>query len=223
MAVQTAPEMLTAVSSVAAFRDLSPASREAIAGISSLRHYRKDMYVFIEGDDAEFLCFLHEGTVRTFRTTVLGAEQTLQLVRPGELFALTGFLHPRDAYPSTAQTVTEAWIGFVRNDALRGRRLGVAPGLRRARARAVPADGRTDEPRRLRKDRLDAPAPRGARGRRAAGPALHPSRARAARRLLPGDRHARPAGVPRGPQRRTDGRRLPDRTSRKTADVRQLT
>jgi CRP/FNR family cyclic AMP-dependent transcriptional regulator len=119
MAVQAAPNLVTAVSSVAAFQGLTPASREAIAGVSSLRHYRKDMYVFIEGDEAEFLCFLYEGTIRTFRTSVLGAEQTLRLVRPGEIFALTGFLHPRDSYPSTAQTVTECWVGFVRNEALR--------------------------------------------------------------------------------------------------------
>ncbi|MDA8346265.1 MAG: Crp/Fnr family transcriptional regulator [Thermaerobacter sp.] len=119
MAVQTAPEMLSAVSSVAAFRDLSLPSREAIAGISSLRHYRKDMYVFIEGDESEFLCFLHEGTVRAFRTTMLGTEQTLQIVRPGEIFSLTGFLHSGEPYPSTVQTIAESWIGFVRNDALR--------------------------------------------------------------------------------------------------------
>ncbi len=119
MAVQTAPEILTAVSSVEAFRDLSLSAREAIAGISSLRHYRKDMYVFIEGDESEFLCFLHEGNVRVFRTSVLGTEQTLRIVRPGEIFSLTGFLHARETHPSTAQTVSEGWIGFVRNDALR--------------------------------------------------------------------------------------------------------
>lgn len=118
MAVQTAPDLVHAVSSVGAFGDLSAATREAIAGISSLRRYRKDGYIFIEGDESEFLCFLHDGVVRTFRTTALGAEQTLQIVRPGEIFALTGFLG-RDAYSSTAQTLEDSWVGFVRNDALR--------------------------------------------------------------------------------------------------------
>ncbi len=119
MAVHTVPQALSAISSTSAFGDLPLASREALAGISSLRRYRKDAYVFIEGDEAEFLCLLYDGAVRTFRTSLVGAEQTLQLVRPGDLFALTGVLRPRDAYPATAQTVEDSWIGFLRNEALR--------------------------------------------------------------------------------------------------------
>lgn len=119
MAVQPAPGYLDAIASVTAFRDLPEAALEALSGISSMRHYRKDTYIFIEGEESEFLCFVHQGAVRAFRTSALGTEQTLRILRPGELFSLTGFLDRRMAYTATTQTLEETWVGFIRNDALR--------------------------------------------------------------------------------------------------------
>lgn len=114
----TLPSRLDAVSGLSAFEHLSLATRTAISEVASLRPYRKDAFVFIEGEDAEFLCFVVSGVVRSYRTTLLGTEQTLEIVRHGELFAVTGFV-TGGAYGSTAAALEPSVIGFVRNDALR--------------------------------------------------------------------------------------------------------
>lgn len=112
------PSRLDAVSSLCAFAHLSAATRTAISEVASLRPYRKDAFVFIEGDDSEFFCFVVSGVVRTYKTSLLGTEQTLEIVRHGELFSVTGFV-TGGAYGVTAAALEPSLIGFVKNDALR--------------------------------------------------------------------------------------------------------
>lgn len=112
------PSRLEAVSGIHAFERLSTATRTALSEVASLRLYRKDMFIFIEGEDAEFFCFLTSGAVRAYKTTLLGTEQTLHIIRPGEVFAVTGFV-VGGSYPATALALEPSVVGFVRNDALR--------------------------------------------------------------------------------------------------------
>ncbi len=118
MASGPAPDPAAALRGVAPFHALSDATVGALAESTSMRHYRHDMFIFGEGEPAELFCFVHTGAVKVFKTTVDGQEQTLHLVRPGELFAVTGFIIPAP-YPGTAQTIEDSWIGCVRNQALR--------------------------------------------------------------------------------------------------------
>jgi CRP/FNR family transcriptional regulator len=104
---------------VAPFADLPASTLAALAEVTSVRHYRKDMYIFGEGEPAEMLCFVNRGAVKVFKTTSEGQEQTLHLLQPNELFAITGFV-VGGIYPGTAQTLEDSWIGCIRNQALRG-------------------------------------------------------------------------------------------------------
>lgn len=103
---------------VPAFRDLPLDARRALSDIVSVRRYRKDAYIFIEGEDAEFVSFLVDGAVRTFRTSAEGQEQALRLVRAGEVFALAGFFGP-EPYQATAQASEPSTVAFIQTRALR--------------------------------------------------------------------------------------------------------
>ncbi len=113
-----APAAADALRDVAPFAELPDATIARLGEITSLRHYRKDMYVFGEGEPAEMLCFVHKGAAKVFKTTSDGQEQTLHLLQPNELFAVTGFV-TGGLYPGTAQTLEDSWIGCIRNQSLR--------------------------------------------------------------------------------------------------------
>ncbi len=113
-----APAAQDALRDVAPFAELPEATTAHLAEITSIRHYRKDMYIFGEGEPAEMLCFVHRGAVKVFKTTSEGQEQTLHLLQPNDLFAITGFV-TGGIYPGTAQTLEDSWIGCIRNQALR--------------------------------------------------------------------------------------------------------
>lgn len=113
----SAPSPRAALARLAVFSDLTDETIDDLASITNLRHYRKDMFIFGEGEPAELFCFVHSGAVKVFKTTADGAEQTLHLLQPGDLFAVTGFVIEGD-YPGTAQTLEESWIACIRNRAL---------------------------------------------------------------------------------------------------------
>ncbi len=113
-----APAASAALAEVAPFAELPGATLARLADITSIRRYRKDMYIFGEGEPAEMLCFVHRGVVKVFKTTSDGQEQTLHLLQQNELFAVTGFV-VGGIYPGTAQTLEDSWVGCIRNQALR--------------------------------------------------------------------------------------------------------
>lgn len=96
------------------FATVSAATREALAVATMVRHYRPDMFVFAEGEAAESFHFVLQGRVRVFRDTRDGHEQTLQVLHTGGLLAIVGFLDGMP-YPASAQTMTAAEIGSIRN------------------------------------------------------------------------------------------------------------
>ncbi|MDA8346248.1 MAG: Crp/Fnr family transcriptional regulator [Thermaerobacter sp.] len=112
------PNPLLALRQLPPFAALPDTTIAALGEVTSMRHYRRDMFIFAEGEPAEMFCFVHSGAVKVFKTTVEGQEQTLHFLRSGELFAVTGFIVPAP-YPGTAQTLEDSWIGCVRNQALR--------------------------------------------------------------------------------------------------------
>ncbi len=103
---------------VPAFRDLPTDARHSLDDIVSVRRYRKDAYIFIEGEESEFVSFLVDGALRTFRTSADGQEQTMRMIRPGEVFALSGFFG-REPYAATAQTIEPSTVAFLQTRALR--------------------------------------------------------------------------------------------------------
>ena len=96
------------------FAGLSPETLAAVATATGVRHYRRDMFIFAEGDPAESFHFVLEWRVRVFRDTPDGHEQTLNVVDRGGLMAVVCFVEGRP-YPASAQTVIDSEIGSIRN------------------------------------------------------------------------------------------------------------
>ncbi len=118
LAVQSILSQADVTSIVPAFRDLPAEARRALSDIVSVRRYRKESYIYIEGEESEFVSFLIDGSVRTFRTSTDGQEQTVRMVRPGEVLALSGLLGP-ETYTASAEASEPATVAFVQTRALR--------------------------------------------------------------------------------------------------------
>ncbi len=99
------------------FASVTPETLEAVAAATTVRQYRRNMFVFAEGEPAESFHFVMGGRVRVFRDTPGGHEQTLQVLERGGLLAVVCFVVGRP-YPASAQTVLESSIGSIRNSDL---------------------------------------------------------------------------------------------------------
>ncbi len=96
------------------FAQLPDASLAAAAGHLHVRHYHRRMLVFTAGEPVEAVSFVLAGTVRIFRDTADGHEQTLQLMRQGDTLNLAAVAGPA-AYAASAETVTDCEIGQIRS------------------------------------------------------------------------------------------------------------
>jgi CRP/FNR family transcriptional regulator len=96
------------------FAALGEATLEAVAAATTVRHYRRNMFVFAEGEPAESFHFVLSGRVRVFRDSAGGHEQTLQILERGGLLSVVSFLDGRP-YPASAQTLVDSEIGSIRN------------------------------------------------------------------------------------------------------------
>lgn len=84
----------------------------AIAGLMRPRHYRRGMYVFLEGEPVEAVYFVESGSVKAFTTDAEGREHILSILGPGDFFPHVGFLDGGPA-PGTAQALEEAALWVV--------------------------------------------------------------------------------------------------------------
>ena len=108
-----------ALDGIPLFTGVSAAALQAVAQATTMRHYRRNMFIFAEGEPAESFHFVVDGRVRVFRDTPGGHEQTLQVLERGGLLAVVCFIDGWP-YPASAQTVVESSIGSVRNADLAG-------------------------------------------------------------------------------------------------------
>lgn len=111
------PSSFSALSLVPAFVQLPEETLQDLATITHMRRFRRNALVYVEGGHAELFCFLTSGTVKLFKTTAEGQEQTLHLLSPGTLFATTGFTS-EGRYPATAQAMEDSWVGCIPNTSL---------------------------------------------------------------------------------------------------------
>ena len=114
MGYAASPSSFSALSLVPAFEQLPEETREELAKITHMRRFRRHALVYVEGEAADLFCFVTSGTVRLFKTTAEGQEQTLHLLSPGTLFATTGFV-PGARYPASAEAKEDSWVGCIPN------------------------------------------------------------------------------------------------------------
>jgi CRP/FNR family cyclic AMP-dependent transcriptional regulator len=98
---------------VSLFAELPAPVLAAIAEAASLRRYRRGMLLFNAGETADAVFFVLRGTVRVYRDTPDGHEQTLQIMREGDAINVVGFLD-EGTYPASAETAADSELAVVR-------------------------------------------------------------------------------------------------------------
>ncbi len=79
------------------------------------RRYRKDMYVFLEGEPVEAVHVIRSGLVKAATTDEAGREQIISLLRPGDFFPHVGFIEGGE-YPATAQAMEDTELLLIRRE-----------------------------------------------------------------------------------------------------------
>jgi len=101
------------------FADLSNEDLTKVAGLVSIRNYKKNMIIFMEGEPGEGLYFVKTGRVKIAKSTPDGREQILHFLQDGDIFAEV-VLFDGGAYPATAEVLEDARVGIIRNRDLDG-------------------------------------------------------------------------------------------------------
>ena len=96
------------------FAALGDKDLEAVGGLVVCRKYRRNTFVFTEGEPGEALCFVKSGRVKISKITPDGREQILHIMAPGDIFGEV-VLFDGGPYPATAEVVEDAEIGMIRN------------------------------------------------------------------------------------------------------------
>ncbi|MEW8957662.1 MAG: Crp/Fnr family transcriptional regulator [Moorella sp. (in: firmicutes)] len=96
------------------FADLSPEELQHIASLALVRRYRKNMYIFMQGEPGDAIYFVKKGAIKLFQVLEDGREKILHFVREGEIFAEV-LLFEGGPYPATAETLEDSEVGIIRN------------------------------------------------------------------------------------------------------------
>ncbi|BCV20862.1 Crp/Fnr family transcriptional regulator [Moorella sp. Hama-1] len=99
---------------VPVFAGLNPEELQHIASLALRRRYRKNMYIFMEGEPGDAIYFVTRGAIKLFQVLEDGREKILHFVREGEIFAEV-LLFEGGLYPATAQTLEDTEVGIIRN------------------------------------------------------------------------------------------------------------
>ena len=94
--------MVDAVPAGSFLATLSDDDRRALQSAGRERHYRRDSWIFREGDRSEFVLLVLRGRVKVMATTAAGGTSILSVRGPGEL---VGELAAIDARPRLAGAV----------------------------------------------------------------------------------------------------------------------
>jgi CRP-like cAMP-binding protein len=100
------------------FAGLSERDWEKIADLFSERQYRKDDYIFLEGEAPEALYVVKSGKVKVLRHSTDGKDVVLRVVGSGSMLG-TVAVFDGSGYPGTAQVIEECSVLVIaRNDCL---------------------------------------------------------------------------------------------------------
>lgn len=97
------------------FADLNEEELKKIADLAITKRYRKNMYIFLEGEPGTAFYFVKSGTIKLFQVLEDGREKILHFVREGDIFAEV-VLFDGGPYPATAQTIEDTEVGCIINE-----------------------------------------------------------------------------------------------------------
>jgi len=91
------------------FSSLSEASLREISRLFTEEKYRRDDYIYFEGDSPEWLHIVKEGRVKLLKHSDTGKDIILQIYTPGDMFGEVA-LFDRKPYTASAQAMEPSWI-----------------------------------------------------------------------------------------------------------------
>jgi len=105
------------LSKIPLFEHLSSRERSKIAKEVLETHYRKDEFIFREGDPASCFHILKAGTVKCVKTSSEGKQVTLKILMPGDLFCCDAAVLDNGAHPGCAQPMGDVSVLSLTKDA----------------------------------------------------------------------------------------------------------
>ncbi|WP_442594451.1 Crp/Fnr family transcriptional regulator [Neobacillus sp. D3-1R] len=94
------------------FRDLNEQELEKIVDISLSRTWKKNSYIFLQGEPLDNVYFINEGKVKIYKSDVNGREQIVSMFKKGEMFPHVGFFR-KGSYPANAEVLEKATLVVV--------------------------------------------------------------------------------------------------------------
>jgi CRP/FNR family transcriptional regulator, cyclic AMP receptor protein len=94
------------------FRDLNEQEIDKIVQISLSRSWKKNSYIFLQGEPLDNVYFIDDGKVKIYKSDVNGREQIVSILKKGEMFPHVGFFR-KGSYPANAEVLEKATLVVV--------------------------------------------------------------------------------------------------------------
>jgi CRP-like cAMP-binding protein len=98
------PDRVQLLQHIPLFADLSIEQIQSFADRFQLNTFNQDSLIFLDGDPADRLWVIQEGTVKIVKHSEGGKENLLEVIMPGEMFGGAGILLP--VHPATGIAMT---------------------------------------------------------------------------------------------------------------------
>ncbi|WP_462325404.1 Crp/Fnr family transcriptional regulator [Desulfoplanes sp.] len=100
----------TTIRHIPLFKDLSEEHIRALASCAHSRTYNSGDILWMRGETAGSFHVVLKGTVKIFRSSIEGKEQTMYLFGPGEPFCLCSGFAPEAVQPASAMALARAAV-----------------------------------------------------------------------------------------------------------------
>ncbi len=107
------------IAQIKLFEELESAEIDGLSQLVTLRRYKDGQLVLLEGDVDAPVFFVVQGTVRVFRTSLEGREQTLAHLRPGDALNLPSAFVEEPVVPASAMAIGDIRALTIRPSQLR--------------------------------------------------------------------------------------------------------
>lgn len=104
------------LSKIPLFEQLSARERRKVADEVVETHYRKDEFIFREGERATSFHILKAGTVKCVKTSPEGRQVTLKVLMPGDLFCCDAAVLDNGTHPGCAQPMGDVSVLSLSRD-----------------------------------------------------------------------------------------------------------
>lgn len=92
---------------------ISPQFIEELISIGTKRNISESQLLFMDGESADYIFFIHSGAIQMTKNTANGKELTLGVCGSGDLIGVTGLFNDHVIYDATANTIEASEISSI--------------------------------------------------------------------------------------------------------------